>query len=121
MFERETIAKEREILVTTERLSEELTAKTAEKARECEEMETRLANVQKELEESAERERAKERELAAANTALSALEESESRIRLELTEIRDREQMFKQVINPIALQFLIHSALTNKLVRTSLA
>ena len=115
MLERETIAKEREMFASAERLSAELSAKTAEKARECEEVETRLANVQKELEESGERERAKERELTAATTTLSALEESESRIRLELTEIREREQMFKQVIQ---LRYNSDTYVTNKLVRT---
>ena len=116
MLERETIAKEREMFASAERLSAELSAKTAEKARECEEVETRLANVQKELEESGERERAKERELTAATTTLSALEESESRIRLELTEIREREQMFKQVIQ---LRYNSDTTyVTNKLVLT---
>jgi len=46
VFERETIAKEREMFATTERLSAELNASAAEKVRECEEMEQRLANVQ---------------------------------------------------------------------------
>jgi len=89
-FERAT--REREMAQQAIHLSE-LLEKTSEKEKVIDEKETQLATAQKQLKESIEVSRARENELTVAR---ASMDESENRIRLQLSEFSEREQMFKQ-------------------------
>ena len=75
----------------------ELSQKTSEKELIFGEKESQLAAVQQQFNECAENLRARLCDLAESGALLSSVQESESLLRQELSEIRKSELMFKQV------------------------